>query len=73
MLSIVDVGVNPDSKPFPGSDYASWEMGGMVTLSTGNNSWAGGSIEASGGLNFHLAGATLTAGGTTLCDNGVLK
>ncbi len=47
--------------------------GGDGNLSTGNNSWAGGSIEASGGLNFHLAGATLTAGCNTLCDNGRLK
>ena len=73
MLSIVDVGVNADSRPFPGSDYASWEMAGMVTLSTGDNTWAGGSIESSGGLNFHLTGATLIAGGNTLCENGRLK
>jgi len=73
VLSVVDIGVNPDSKQFPGSDYASWEMGGMVTLATGVNSWAGGSVEASGGLTVHLTGATLVAGGNTLCENGVLR
>jgi len=34
---------------------------------------AGGSIEASGDLTFHLTGATLTAGGNILCENGMLK
>jgi leucyl aminopeptidase (aminopeptidase T) len=61
MLSIVDVGVNPDSHPIAGSDYASWEMGGMVTLGMGDNIWAGGSVVASGALTFHLTGATLSS------------
>jgi len=72
MLSIVDLGVNPDSHPIAGSDYASWEMGGMVTLGMGNNSWTGGSVVSSGGLTFHLPGATLSVGETTLCEGGRL-
>jgi len=73
MLSVVDVGLNPDSHPIEGSDYASWEMGGMVTLGTGNNTWTGGSVVSSGALNFHLAGATLAVGDTTVCKDGKLK
>jgi hypothetical protein len=73
MLSIVDVGLNPDSHPIAGSDYASWEMGGMVTLGMGANSWTGGSVVASGGLTFHLTGATLSVGDTTVCEKGKLK
>jgi leucyl aminopeptidase (aminopeptidase T) len=73
MLSVVDVGLNPDSHPIEGSDYASWEMGGMVTLGMGNNSWVGGSVVSSGGLTFHLTGATLSIGETTVCENGKLK
>jgi leucyl aminopeptidase (aminopeptidase T) len=73
MLSIVDVGLNPDSHPIAGSDYASWEMGGMVSLGMGNNSWTGGSNVASGGLTFHLTGATLSVGDTTVCEKGKLK
>lgn len=73
MLSIVDIGVNPDSHPIAGSDYASWEMGGMVTLATGDNSWAGGSVVSSGALNLHLPGATLAVGETTVCEGGELK
>jgi aminopeptidase len=73
MLSIVDIGVNPDSHPMEGSDYASWEMGGMVTLGMGDNSWTGGSVVSSGGLTFHLPRATLAVGETTVCDKGELK
>jgi len=73
MLSIVDVGLNPDSHPIVGSDYASWEMGGMVTLGMGANSWAGGSVVASGALTFHLTGATLSVGDITVCEKGKLK
>jgi leucyl aminopeptidase (aminopeptidase T) len=73
MLSIVDIGVNPDSHPIEGSDYASWEMGGMVTLATGDNSWAGGNVVSTGALTLHLPGATLAVGETTVCDGGKLK
>ena len=73
MLSIVDVGLNPDSHPIAGSDYASWEMGGMVSLGMGNNSWTGGSNLASGNLYFQLTGATLSVGDTTVCEKGKLK
>ena len=72
MLSIVDIGVNPDSHPIDGSDFASWEMGGMVSLGMGNNSWTGGSNMASDGLTFHLTGTTLVVGDTTVCKNGKL-
>jgi leucyl aminopeptidase (aminopeptidase T) len=72
MLSIVDVGLNPNSHPIEGSAFSSWEMGGMVTLGMGNNSWAGGSNMASDGLTFHLPGATLAVGETTICEKGKL-
>jgi leucyl aminopeptidase (aminopeptidase T) len=72
MLSVVDVGVNLDSHQLEGSDYASWEMGGMVTLATGNNIWSGGDNMATGALTFHLPGATLSVGDTTICENGKL-
>ncbi len=46
VLSLVDIGINPNSKPMSGSGYHSWEMGGMVSLVMGNNSWAGGNVKA---------------------------
>jgi leucyl aminopeptidase (aminopeptidase T) len=71
-LSIVDIGLNPHSQPLPGAHYYSWEMGGMLTLSTGNNSWAGGDNDADGGLSLHVAGATITVDGKTVVDRGEL-
>jgi leucyl aminopeptidase (aminopeptidase T) len=51
-LSIVDFGLNPHSAPV--GQYLSYEMGGVVTLGIGNNSWAGGINDADAGLTFHL-------------------
>jgi leucyl aminopeptidase (aminopeptidase T) len=72
-LSIVDFGVNPHSRPPAGSRAYSWEMGGIVTLTTGNNSWAGGENHADGGLSVHLPGHTATVGGETVVEDGKLK
>ena len=41
VLSLFDIGLNPNCQMLPGSDYVSWEMAGMVTLGIGNNAWAG--------------------------------
>jgi hypothetical protein len=45
----------------------------MVTLGSGNNMWAGGSIAATGGVSGHLAGCTVKIDGKTIVENGVLK
>jgi aminopeptidase len=71
-LSVVDVGLNEKSHPLDGSDYYSWEMGGMVTLAVGNNIWAGGGNTADGAMTFHLAGATLVVGDKTVVKDGKL-
>jgi leucyl aminopeptidase (aminopeptidase T) len=71
-LSLVDVGLNPNCHPLKGSEYYSWEMAGMVSIGTGNNSWAGGNVESDIGLSFHLANATLSVDGKMIVDNGQL-
>ncbi len=73
LLSLVDVGVNPHSQPIEGSEYLSWEMGGMVTVGIGNNAWAGGDNDADAALTFHIAGATLSIGGKTVVRDGKLQ
>jgi aminopeptidase len=62
-LSILDIGVNPESRSPEGSRYYSWEMDGMVSLVFGNNTWAGCDNMADGGVSFHLPGATANIGG----------
>ena len=71
-LSLVDVGLNEMSHPLEGSDYYSWEMGGMVTLGIGNNVWTGGDNTADGALTFHLVGATVNVGDKTVVKDGKL-
>lgn len=72
MLSVIDLGINPDSHPLNGSDYYSWEMAGLVTLTTGGNTWAGGEIISDAGLIFHIAESDLAVNGTPLIQGGEL-
>lgn len=71
-LSIIDIGLNPQSQPI-GDNYRSWEMGGMTSLSVGNNAWAGGDNNADGTFSMHLAGATVEIGGKEVASNGELS
>ncbi|NNF67616.1 MAG: aminopeptidase [Gammaproteobacteria bacterium] len=70
-LSVFDVGLNPASQPM-GDGYMSWEMGGMVTVGMGNNSWAGGDNDADGNYSIHLTGADVEVGGNRVASNGKL-
>ena len=72
MLSVIDLGINPDSHPLPGSDFYSWEMAGLVTLATGGNAWAGGDLISDSGLTLHVADCELSVGGKQLIRDGVL-
>jgi leucyl aminopeptidase (aminopeptidase T) len=72
VLSIIDLGINPDSHPLEGSDFYSWEMNGLVTLATGSNTWAGGDLISDSGLTLHIANSDLTVNGTQLIKEGVL-
>ncbi|HEY1114124.1 MAG TPA: aminopeptidase [Chitinophagaceae bacterium] len=72
MLSLFDIGINRNSQPLQNSSYYSWEMGGMVTLSTGDNAWAGGSTKSDMGLSFHVPGATVTIDGKPVVEKGKL-
>ena len=71
--SLIDFGLNPHSRSPNGTHYYSWEMGGMLTLGLGNNSWAGGENDSDAALNFHLPGTTVSIGGKNVIKNGELK
>lgn len=72
-LSLVDIGLNPQSRTPDGSQLYSWEMGGMVTVGLGNNGWAGGDNHADGALSVHAPGQTVTVNGETVVSNGKLR
>jgi leucyl aminopeptidase (aminopeptidase T) len=73
VLGFVDIGINPSMKFAPSSKYGNWVSAGMVTVGTGNNIWANGTNNASGGIDGHLAGATVKVDGKMIVENGVLK
>jgi leucyl aminopeptidase (aminopeptidase T) len=73
VLAVLDLGVNPRSRPVAGSAFRSFEMDGMVTLGIGQNSWAGGSNASDFAWYFQLADATVAVDGVALVENGQLK
>ncbi len=73
ILAFVDIGINPNMKLAPSTKLGNWVSAGMVSVGTGNNIWAGGTNNAVGGVDGHLAGATVKIDGKTIVENGVLK
>jgi leucyl aminopeptidase (aminopeptidase T) len=73
VLSFVDIGINENYKLAPNSKYGNWVSAGMVTIGTGNNTWAGGSNTVPFGTEGHLAGCTVKIDGKVIVENGVLK
>lgn len=71
-LSLINIGLNPESRPLDGSDYLSWEMSGVPTILIGNAQWAGCDNGGEGGTNVHLTGATVAAGDAAVVNDGAL-
>lgn len=73
LFGFVDFGINPNLRVWPASKVGNWVQSGMVTVGTGNNTWAGGDNKISYGLTNFLPGSTVTLDGKTVVENGVLK
>jgi len=73
LLSYVDFGINPNLKLWPASKVGNWVQAGMVSLGTGNNTWAGGDNKATFGAGGHLGGCTVTLDGKTIIEKGEWK
>jgi len=73
ILAFVDIGINSNMKLAPSTKLGNWVSAGMVSVGTGNNTWAGGTANAVGGVDGHLAGATVKIDGRVIVENGVLK
>lgn len=73
MLSYVDFGINPNLKIWPASKVGNWVQAGMVSLGTGNNTWAGGDNKAAFDAGGHLPGCTVTLDGKTIIEKGEWK
>ena len=73
LFSYVDFGINPNLKIWPASKVGNWVQAGMVSLGTGNNTWAGGDNKASFDAGGHLTGCTVTLDGKTIIEKGEWK
>jgi aminopeptidase len=73
LLSYVDIGINPSYTLAPNSKLGNWVSAGMVSVGTGNNMWAGGTNNATGGAGGHLAGCTVKVDGRVVVENGSLR
>ncbi|MEN8122875.1 MAG: aminopeptidase [Bacteroidota bacterium] len=72
VLSLIDIGINENSKPYKGSDFYSWEMSGLLTMGFGNNAWAGGDNNSNTGTYIHLSNSTLDIDGKAVVKDGKL-
>ena len=71
--SLIDFGLNPHSTSPKGTHHYSWEMGGMLTLLLGNNSWAGGDNDSDAALGLHMPGTSVSIGGKYVIKNGEIS
>lgn len=74
LVSIIDFGINPGIKAAAAPNVRTWVPEGMVTISIGNDAWAGGSHNVSfNNVRMFLSKATVTADGKVIVENGVIK
>jgi len=73
LLGFVDLGINSVYKLPAGNKLGNWISAGVVTVGSGNNTWANGSNNTAGGIQGHLTGATVKIDGKIVVENGVLK
>lgn len=73
VLSVIDLGINPNVHLVPDSRMVAWMAAGMVTVGIGDNTWAGGENNSPFEFYNHLSGATLTVDGKVIVEKGKLK
>ncbi len=73
MLSVIDIGLNPGLKLPANKPIHAWSRAGMVTVSVGDNTWAGGNNNVPFELAPFLTNATVTLDGKPLVQDGKLQ
>jgi aminopeptidase len=72
VLGVIDVGINPGIKSPDRSPVHVWGKAGTVTVSVGDNTWAGGNNQVNFGLAAYSPGSTMTIDGKPLVQEGRL-
>jgi leucyl aminopeptidase (aminopeptidase T) len=70
VLGVVDIGINDGIKSPERSPVHVWPKAGTVTVSVGNNSWAGGNNVVNFGVALYAPGSTLKVDGKPLVQDG---
>jgi aminopeptidase len=72
LLGVIDIGINSGIRSPEGSPVHVWAKAGTVTVSVGDNTWAGGDNRASFGFAAYSPGSTVTVDGKPLVQDGKL-
>ena len=71
-VGVIDIGINPDVDPPAGSRLLPWSRAGLVTITFGNDQWAGGDNTSDFSYAVQLPDATVTVDGNTVVERGRL-
>ena len=69
----MDVGINPNVRIPEKSKLLAYMPAGMISVWTGNDTWAGGDNNAAFGLAGFLPKSTVKVDGRVIVENGSLK
>jgi leucyl aminopeptidase (aminopeptidase T) len=72
LLGVIDIGINPGIKSPEDSPVQVWGKSGTVTVSVGDNTWAGGTNQVSFGLAAYSPRTTASVDGKLLVKDGKL-
>jgi leucyl aminopeptidase (aminopeptidase T) len=71
-VGVIDIGINPEVKQPAGSRILPWSQAGLVTITFGNDQWAGGDNTSDFSFAVQLAEATVTVDGVAVVEKGRL-
>ena len=72
-VGVIDVGINPKVRPPADSKVLPYMAAGMISVSIGNDTWAGGDDNTPFGVGCFLPGGTLAVDGKVIVEKGELK
>jgi hypothetical protein len=72
LVTVLDIGVNPNMTLAPDSKLRTYVPAGMVTVSIGNDTWAGGNNNASFSFPMFLTRARVTVDDVPIVEDGKL-
>jgi aminopeptidase len=70
LLGVIDIGINPGIKSPDRSPLHVWGKAGTVTVSVGDDTWAGGNNQVNFGMAAYSPGSTATVDGKPIVQDG---